>query len=262
MLSPENIALCKTVMLMNNSTIEKPQIMRTPETLPEVSVCMACYNAGAYLKEALDSLVRQTFTDWECVLVDDGSTDRSMEVAASLNDPRIRIIRHGKHDYTGALNLAWKMARARYIIKMDADDRSCPGRLHVLYHFMECHPEVAACGEGLRFFGDRTGVFRPSLLDHDEIVNGLARCNCMTLGIFRRSFMEAKGLCYDSRFPHAEDYKLWCDIARAGGVLNALPIVEYEYRIYTRQKTRQFREEMKRQAEEIRRGMECYINNQ
>lgn len=227
---------------------------------PAVSVCMACYNAEPYLAEALDSLVRQTFADWECIVMDDGSTDRSVEVALSTGDPRIRVMEHGRHDYIGALNSAWSAARGRYIVKMDADDRSCPDRLHTLFHFMECHPEVAACGEGFRYFGDKTGQFRPRLLDHDELVEGLAVRNCMTLGIFRRAFMLSKGLCYDKDFPHAEDYKLWCDIAMAGGILNALPIVEYEYRIYGRQKTQQFRDEMMRETVVISRRMKDYTN--
>ena len=227
--------------------------------VPAVSVCMACYNAEAYLAEALNSLVQQTFTNWECIIVDDDSTDRSIERALSINDARIRVIKQDRHDYIDALNKAWSAARGKYIVKMDADDRSCPGRLHVLYHFMERHPEVSACGEGLRYFGNMTGEFRPNLLDHDEIIAALAHRNCMTLGIFRRSFIETKRLCYDKKFPHAEDYKLWCDIARAGGILNALPIVEYDYRIYAQQKTQQYREEMEHETKIIRKEMKDYV---
>ena len=74
-----------------------------------------------------------------------------------------------------------------------------------------------------------------------------------------RSFIETKRLCYDKKFPHAEDYKLWCDIARAGGILNALPIVEYDYRIYAQQKTQQYREEMEHETKLIRKEMKDYV---
>ena len=65
--------------------------------VPAVSVCMACYNAEAYLAEALNSLVQQTFTNWECIIVDDDSTDRSIERALSINDARIRVIKQDRH---------------------------------------------------------------------------------------------------------------------------------------------------------------------
>ncbi|EJW91688.1 glycosyltransferase, partial [gut metagenome] len=93
-----------------------------------ISVCMPMYNASRYLRECIDSILIQTFTDFELLIVDDGSEDDSVAIVESYTDSRIRLIRN-RHDYIGSLNLLLKEARGKYIARMDADDVMLPYRL-------------------------------------------------------------------------------------------------------------------------------------
>ncbi len=86
-----------------------------------ISVCMPVYNASRYLRDCIDSILSQSFTDFELLIVDDGSTDDSVEIIRSYSDSRIRLIEN-KHDYIGSLNLLLQEARGKYIARMDADD--------------------------------------------------------------------------------------------------------------------------------------------
>ena len=89
---------------------------------------MPVYNASRYLRDCIDSILSQSFTDFELLIVDDGSTDDSVEIIRSYSDSRIRLIEN-KHDYIGSLNLLLQEARGKYIARMDADDVMLPNRL-------------------------------------------------------------------------------------------------------------------------------------
>lgn len=95
---------------------------------PTVSVCVPVYNASAHLGECIDSILAQTYTDFELLIVDDGSTDSSRDVVRAYTDPRIRLLENA-HDYIGSLNLLLREARGRYVARMDADDLMLPDRL-------------------------------------------------------------------------------------------------------------------------------------
>lgn len=86
-----------------------------------ISVCIPVYNASRYLCECIDSILSQSFVNFELLVVDDGSTDDSVEIIRSYSDSRIRLIEN-KHDYIGSLNLLLQEARGKYIARMDADD--------------------------------------------------------------------------------------------------------------------------------------------
>lgn len=93
------------------------------ERIPQVSVCMPMYNASKYLRECIDSVLAQTFKDFEFLIVDDGSDDDSVEIVKSYHDDRIRLMQN-KHDYIGSLNMLLEEACGKYIARMDADDVS------------------------------------------------------------------------------------------------------------------------------------------
>lgn len=109
--------------------------------IPPVSVCMSMYNASKYLRECIDSVLAQTFTDFEFLIVDDGSTDDSVEIVQSYHDSRIRLIEN-KHDYIGSLNILLDEARGKYIARMDADDVMMPERLKIQFEYNVCMPCV------------------------------------------------------------------------------------------------------------------------
>ena len=103
---------------------------------PAISVCMPMYNAALHLQECLDSILSQTFGDFELLIVDDGSTDESVAIAEACSDPRVRLIKN-EHDYIASLNLLLAEAKGKYIARMDADDVMMPYRLEVQYGYME-----------------------------------------------------------------------------------------------------------------------------
>jgi len=115
--------------------------------LPRVSVLMTIYNAGPWLREAIESILAQTYVDWELIAIENGSTDESPAILASYKDSRIRLI--GLHENMGrtpALRLAFDLARGEYIAILDADDLAERTRLQKQIAFMDTHGDVAVVG--------------------------------------------------------------------------------------------------------------------
>src|SRR3954469_1098404 len=117
---------------------------RIPAAAPAVSVIMPVYNARAYVAEAIDSVLAQTFGDFELILVDDGSTDGSLDILRGYEkrDPRVRVISRPNTGIVGALNDGLKLARGEFIARIDADDASLPNRFEKEIAFLRAHPDV------------------------------------------------------------------------------------------------------------------------
>lgn len=114
---------------------------------PCVSVIIPSYNSGKYLVQSVESILLQTFNDLELIVVDDGSTDRSLEKLKSLNDPRLIILAHQHNSgYAAAMNTGIAQARGKYIARMDADDISLRERLEKQVLFLEAHPDFCFVG--------------------------------------------------------------------------------------------------------------------
>jgi glycosyltransferase involved in cell wall biosynthesis len=113
---------------------------------PLISVVMPVYNAAQYLREAIDSILNQTFRDFEFIIINDGSTDRSLEIIQSYNDDRIRLINQKNTGLAKALNNGIAIAKSDFIARMDADDISIPERLTSQFSFLESNVDVVAVG--------------------------------------------------------------------------------------------------------------------
>lgn len=144
---------------LNVEIQDKKSIMTS---LPKISVCMPMYNAAKYLRECIDSVLAQTYEDFEFLIVDDGSTDDSVEIALSYHDSRIKLIRNN-HDYIGSLNLLLDEARGKYIARMDADDVMIPERLQVQYNYMEFHPSIDLVAAGMNYIGNGMNAYEPTV---------------------------------------------------------------------------------------------------
>lgn len=110
-----------------------------------ISIVMPTYNASKYVAEAIDSVLQQSFEDWELLIIDDGSTDNTVDIIHSYTDSRIRLICN-EHDFIGSLKLGLQEASGKYIARMDADDIMHPDRLNIQYNIMEEEPEITVCG--------------------------------------------------------------------------------------------------------------------
>ena len=115
-----------------------------------ISVIMPVYNGARYLRECLDSILCQTFRNFELLIVDDGSTDDTCDIIRSYSDNRIRLI-ESRHDYIASCNLLLKEAKGKYLARMDADDIMMPDRLMAQYEYMEISPSSPHSGIGFGF---------------------------------------------------------------------------------------------------------------
>lgn len=118
---------------------------------PKVTVVMPVFNGEKYLRAAVDSILNQTFTDFELLVIDDGSTDSSAAIISAYHDRRVKLIQFSKNmGISAALNSGIELARGQYLARMDSDDISLPERLAGQVFFMEANPEYGLCGTNVR----------------------------------------------------------------------------------------------------------------
>ena len=189
---------------------------------PKISVIMSVYNGEKYLREAIESILAQTFTDFEFVIVNDGSTDNSLEIIQSYDDERIKIINNEKNiGLTKSLNKALKVARGEYIARQDADDISLPNRFEEQLKYLEKHSEVALLGTFAysidkkgKIVGKRVMLAKPSLKD-------IFKGNSFNHGsvMFKKEIVNQLG-GYNELIRYSQDYELWSRIAKYYEVRN------------------------------------------
>ena len=201
---------------------------------PKVSVLMSVYNGERYLREAVESILNQTFTDFEFIIVDDGSTDRTSEILKSYADPRLITINQANKGVTQSLNKAIELARGEYIARMDADDISLPKRLQMQVEFLEKHPAtVGLVGTSVIHFDEdgKTIMEKTLLTESSRIKEALLSENqfCHGSVMLRRECIEKAGR-YREEFKHAQDYDLWLRIAEHYEVANlATPLYKWRF---------------------------------
>lgn len=206
---------------------------------PSVSVLMTMMNGMPYLPEAVQSLRRQTLSEWELVAVVHGSTDGSARWLESLGDARVRVLRYPAVGISAAANLGLAVCRAALIARFDSDDVAEPHRLETQVRFLESHPEIDVVGAQATFIdgeGREIGRFVPPT-DPDEIRRRLFRQNCMmhTTAIFRKAVLERAG-GYNPMFPTADDYELFLRLTARVRMAN-LPAPLMRYRVHPGQVT-------------------------
>ena len=171
---------------------------------------MPTYNDALYIREAIDSILVQTFKSFELLVVIDGSTDATEEILASYADPRIKIFFHKTNQgRAAARNFALKNAAGEYLLWMDSDDIALPTRLEKQIAFMDAHPEIAVCGGALQcFHGSDVLMQWPE--NHEDIHVRLAKGSTIAnpTACMRKSMLNDL-LIYDLRFTQAEDYYFW-----------------------------------------------------
>lgn len=205
---------------------------------PLVTVYIPMYNGAAFVREALDSIVAQTFDDWECIVVDDDSTDNSRALVAGLRDERLRVLRQPTNmNVANAANLALRLARGKYLARLDQDDVAVSTRLAEQVHFLEAHPEVAVCGGAMEMFGHQNGLARLPETDALIKANLLSAMDNIAnpASTVRIDFLRLHTIVNDPRFPLSCDYGMWVDCTLAGARLANLPTVVTRYRTHAAQ---------------------------
>lgn len=201
---------------------------------PKVSVVMPVYNSAKYLRDAIESIIAQTFTDWEFLIINEfGSDDGSKEIIEGYakQDRRIILIQNKeKLGLAESLNYGFKVARGKYIARLDADDLAHADRLEKQYRLMENNLDIGICGSYQHHFGKNVDwVHKPPTSSEMCKASFLFNCDiCHSTLMLRRETIQKYNLYYDKNFL-AEDYELWTRACRVTKFIN-IPEILGEYR--------------------------------
>ena len=201
---------------------------------PKVTVLMPVYNVAAYIQEAIDSILNQTYQDFELLIINDGSTDTTHDEVLKFTDYRIRLVENEQNiGLANTLNKGIKLAKGEYIARMDGDDISLPHRLQKQVAILEQRPDIDICGAGYRFFGSKNFEVRyPE--DHEAIKVGLLFGCCMIIPLFRKKSIVEAQLQYEQEFFPAEDYRFWTQCIMKLRLYN-IPETLFLYRMHATQ---------------------------
>lgn len=184
------------------------------ERVPKVTVLMPVYNGEKYLKEAIDSVLAQTLKDFEFLIINDGSTDKTQEILESYGDTRIRLFRQSNKGLTRSLNKGIQLSRGEYVARMDADDIALPERLEKQVTFLDERPEIGVVGS---FHCEVSASLHKSIVkkfptDDSAIRKTLMKENPFshpTVMMRKKIFVRASLYNEDEKYKYVEDYELW-----------------------------------------------------
>jgi len=219
---------------------------------PSVTVLMPAYNAGNYIAEAIASVLKQSFTDFELLIVNDGSTDNTLKIINSFSDPRIIVIHQENKGIVSALNNGLQHARAAYIARFDADDICYPDRLKIQYNFITAHPEYHIIGSAADYIdaeGNYIFTQHPGAHLYEEIQDlHPSVCPFIHPCVFYRKDAIVNNGGYNEHAYTFEDHFLWATILKKEKACNlSQPLIRYRLNpesitIDEKWRTRRFRE--------------------
>lgn len=205
---------------------------------PLVTVLMPVYNADLYVKQAIESILAQSYANFELLIINDGSSDGSVNVIKSFTDERIHLVENETNlGLIATLNKGFDMAKGKYIARMDADDVALSNRLNEQVSFLEKNPEVGVYGCAyVDLKHGQEGKQTVFLSDHDALKSVLLFNSCMghPTVIFRTEVLRSNELKYNPEFKHAEDYEFWVRTIELTKFSNS-PKVLLQYRIHDKQ---------------------------
>ncbi len=220
----------------------------------KVSVVMPVYNGEKFLRKAIDSILTQTYDNFEFIIVNDGSTDKTSEILESYKDCRIKVLKNEiNKGVIFSLNRGIRYSTGAYIVRMDADDISLPKRIEKQVNFMEENKDIDMCSCGGKYFISRCPfIYKTltSIADPEEIKSSLVfRCCIMHPGVIIRSeTLRKKGLYYEEPYKTVEDFALWQRFAEVGKISN-MPEVLLKYRVVSNSITRTSNKDMNKRKE-------------
>lgn len=204
--------------------------------IPKVSVVMSVYNEEKYLPEAIDSILSQTFKDFEFIIINDGSTDKTKEILESYKDKRIRIINNEKNlGLAASLNIGIREARGEYIARMDGNDISLPERLERQINFLCQNSAIGLVGNWINFVDEDRELIKTIQYptDSEEIENAFLELShtemCHASMMVRKQKAESIGF-YREKFPNSEDYDFFLRFVEKYKMAN-IPEILYLVRV-------------------------------
>lgn len=228
-------------------------------TTPKITVLLPVYNCELYVQTAIESILNQTYTDFEFLVIDDASTDATVSIIKKLEDSRMQLIEKPVNSgYTNSLNYGLQIAKGKYIARMDADDISHPERFAQQIAYLEAHPEVVVCGTAYKIIGNDKSIAIPE--NHEAIKIGLLWGNCISHPsvMIRKKILNEYSIQYDTSKEPAEDYDMWVRLLSMGKLHN-LQEVLLQYRVYGNQVSRKRAEEQKKNDVQAKFKMLQYL---
>ena len=232
-------------------------------TTPLVSVVMGCYNSEKFIREAIDSILSQTISNIEFIIIDDCSKDKTKEIINSYHDDRIILVENSVNKGLGYnLNYGVNISCGRYIARMDADDISLPNRFEKQVKYLESHPDVVCVGTWSKKIGDinlRSRLFSRYIktsTDYDRLkaLNLFGTPMMHPSVMFNGDMLRANGINYDPSFRKAQDYELWSRIIWNYQITN-IPEVLLHYRYSSGQASNRNRSEQVSLSDKIYRRL-------
>ncbi|MBK9283699.1 MAG: glycosyltransferase [Sphingobacteriaceae bacterium] len=218
-----------------------------------ISVILPVYNGEKYLREAIESVLNQTYRNFELIIVNDGSTDQSLSIIHSFSDNRIICVNNQQNaGLIEVLNQGISLAKGEFIARMDADDICMPERFKMQMEVFEKNPEVVLVSSDYFQMEDGHLALSSGFIESDELKTVLLFSPGMAhpTVVLRNSFQQNQKP-YDINFIHAEDYKLWIDLSEQGKFYN-IPLPLLKYRTHTGQISQNYRAIQKTNSEKIR----------
>lgn len=225
---------------------------------------MSVYNGQNYLDDAIQSILTQTYKDFEFIIINDGSTDKSLEIIKKYQmfDERIILISRENKGLIASLNEGIEHSRGKYIARMDADDISLPTRFEEQIKFMEKNEHIGVCGTAIIGFSEHTQEKVWTLNTANTTLKTellFSSCFAHPSIFIRKKVIDQYNLLYDSNFPHAEDFELWTRIADYTDFANiSTPLLKY--RILQSSATRQADQDHNQRFEIIKKIFIKYLD--
>jgi glycosyltransferase involved in cell wall biosynthesis len=209
-------------------------LRRKSEMSPGISIIMPVWNGEKYLAAAVDSLLAQTYTDFELLVIDDGSTDRTPEILRAYTDSRLRVLRLGHAGIVVALNHGLSQARAEWVARLDADDTSLPRRLELQWQAVNRHPRAVLCHTAVTYSTEDGLLVGEARLPRSRSFTALRLCYQCPIVHSTVLFKKSTALAVGGYLPeerHAEDFSLWGRLLEQGEFV-ALPERLVRFRVH------------------------------
>lgn len=203
---------------------------------PSISVIIPLYNSEDLIRETLSSLICQSYTDFEVILVDDYSTDNTLSVVepfVSSTTIKFKLFRNtNEKGLSNTLNLGLTKATGKYIAYSDHDDLSLSDRFKKQFYFLEKHPEIGVCGAWMKEFNQGSNIWRYPV-EHDDLMalSLLQSPIANPTAMYRRELLQKHGITYNKRYDFAQDFAFWLDMARVTR-FQVIPEILVMYRVH------------------------------
>jgi glycosyltransferase involved in cell wall biosynthesis len=229
---------------------------------PEISVVMPVYNSEKFLEAAIKSILNQTFTDFEFIIIDDGSKDRSSEIVKSFNDARIKLFERKKQGISEQLNFGIEKSSSELIARMDADDLCDSERFEAQYNYLLANKDISLVGSSFNMIDENGKVIMQKNLPeyHNDIefmMPVTASLQHGSIVVQKKAIVEIGGYKTGSMF--AEDHELFLRMLLMGSKMYNIQIPLYSYRIWSGASTSDSKHKI--QNESVYKNGLYYLNN-